>query len=124
MVCRADRDDVRTVIRRAMHDPATSVAVLAERALLGALDGGCQVPIAALGRMDHGTLHFMARVLSHDGRTCLEESHDQSIDLSDPERAEALATALGQHAAERLLARGAESVLATARAATESGSTP
>lgn len=124
MVCHAERDDVRALVRRAMHDPATGVAVLAERALLGALDGGCQVPIAALGRVDHGTLHFLARVLSHDGSTCLEESHTQSIDLSDPEGAEAKAAALGRHAAERLRTRGAESVLATARAAAESGYPP
>lgn len=120
LVCRGDRQDVRALVRQAMHDPATATAVLAERALLGALDGGCQVPIAALGRVKDGALQFLARVLSQDGTTCLEESHTQSIDLSDPDGTEALAAALGLHAAERLRARGADSVLAAARAATES----
>ncbi|MDW7651342.1 MAG: hydroxymethylbilane synthase, partial [Bacillota bacterium] len=48
---RADDDFVNEVVS-ALHDVQTAAAILAERAFLRKLEGGCQVPIGALGRLE------------------------------------------------------------------------
>jgi hydroxymethylbilane synthase len=50
-----------------LDDPATSAAVTAERAFLAGLGGGCQAPIAALGRLRAGTLHLTGLLATPDG---------------------------------------------------------
>jgi hydroxymethylbilane synthase len=50
-----------------VHDPETAAAVAAERALLGELEGGCQGPIGALGRIRGTELQLEAVVASLDG---------------------------------------------------------
>jgi hydroxymethylbilane synthase len=86
---------------------ASTLAVRAERSLMSALQGGCQVPIAALAEA-HGDqgLRLRAFVGSVDGRQTLR---DELIGR-DPEE-------LGQALAERLLAAGAQAILADVRAA-------
>ena len=37
-----------------MNHVPSQVAVTAERAFLGRLEGGCLVPVAALGRLENG----------------------------------------------------------------------
>ena len=51
-----------------LHDPATAAAVRAERRLMVDLDGGCRLPIGALGtpRPDGG-LHLLGGVAAEDG---------------------------------------------------------
>ncbi len=61
--CRAD--DAETLrLLAPLNDPATRACVLAERALLRGLGGGCLVPIGALGTVAGETLHLRAAVLS------------------------------------------------------------
>ena len=48
-------------------DPATSLAVRAERALLAGLGGGCREPVGALGAVDGEALHLVAFAASADG---------------------------------------------------------
>jgi hydroxymethylbilane synthase len=48
------------------HDP-TERAVLAERAMLRALEGGCRVPVGALGLVERGALRLRGVVASPDG---------------------------------------------------------
>ncbi|MGB7024086.1 MAG: hydroxymethylbilane synthase [Candidatus Acidiferrales bacterium] len=48
-------------------DGETRAAVTAERALLAELEGGCQVPLGAWGRIERGALRLDARVLAADG---------------------------------------------------------
>ena len=52
-----------------IHDAATAAATLAERALLRRLEGGCQIPIAALAQINlsGSELVLEARVASEDG---------------------------------------------------------
>ncbi len=52
-----------------LHDAVTAAATLAERALLRRLEGGCQVPIAALAQINtsKSELVLEARVASEDG---------------------------------------------------------
>ena len=81
--------------------------VLAERALLRGLEGGCRAPMAARATADNGTLRLAAVVFSVDGATCLREEAEQDADR-DPE-------ALGEELARRLRERGADRLLVEAR---------
>lgn len=48
------------------HQP-THIAIVAERAFLGTLDGSCRTPIAALAVFNNGRLSFRGEVISPDG---------------------------------------------------------
>ena len=52
------------------HAPTTT-AVLAERALLGALDGSCRTAIGAVTRLDGKTLRLKGEILSPDGQIAI-----------------------------------------------------
>ena len=90
------------------HSP-TALATRAERVLLSVLEGGCQVPVGALARMEGRQLHLRARVAELDGSVSLfVETRGPA---EDPD-------ALGREAAEALLARGAAEILDRIREAT------
>ncbi|NBB85129.1 MAG: hydroxymethylbilane synthase [Bacteroidetes bacterium] len=107
IVCAENAAATRALLRQTLHDEATSAAVLSERALLRRLEGGCQVPIGARGRLEDGMLHLDACVAALDGSRLLRSADHAALD-----RAEALGTAL----AERLLAQGADAILQGIRA--------
>lgn len=112
---RADDADVHRAVRRAVHDDVTSVEVAAERAFLRRLEGGCQVPVAALARLEgassHPILRLQGRVISLGGDRLVEGVEAGS------RRDEAGAAALGTALAERLLGEGATTILAEVREA-------
>jgi hydroxymethylbilane synthase len=85
-----------------LNDPASSVAVSAERAFLKKLEGGCQVPIAAFGRMEGGTLHIEGLVGRTDGKKLIRHH------VEGPARE---AEAMGTRLAEILLENGAGEIL-------------
>lgn len=78
------------------------LAVTAERTFLQRLGGGCQVPIAALGRLQGETLSLQGLVATPEGKQLLRD-HVQG------HRTEA--SALGTQLAERLLLQGAAKIL-------------
>ena len=82
-----------------------AVAVAAERALLAALGGGCQAPVAAYcGDWGNGKRRLYGRVTATDGSVQLTASAE--LDDSKPERAgEAVARLLEGEGAASLLAR-------------------
>jgi hydroxymethylbilane synthase len=86
----------------------TRAATAAERALLGRLEGGCQVPVGALAEVRDGRLHLAAVVCSLDGRQSAEA--EQEGDLAEP-------LALADAVSEVLLRAGAEAILASVRSA-------
>ena len=92
---------VRAVVAVLDH-PLTHAAVLAERAFLRRLEGGCQVPFAAHARIAEGQLLLRGLVASPDGRRLVRGER-----RGTPGEAEAVGTAL----AEDLLARGAAEIL-------------
>ncbi len=96
------------------HEP-TRLATAAERALLACLEGGCQVPIGALGSWHDRTLALEAVVADLDGRTVVRETAEAVV------RNEEDARALGVNVAERLLAGGAGAILERVRASGETG---
>jgi len=107
--CRAD--DAATLARLApLDDPPTRRAVLAERAALAELEGGCMVPLGAWGRdADGGRLALDVAVYDHDGRVRLVSSLLGPRD--DPE-------GLGRRVAGALKGQGAERLLRQSRPVT------
>ncbi len=85
-----------------LDDAATHTAVTAERGVLGALGGGCQVPIGAHALVRDGRLHVQAIVAAPDGSELIRAEAEGA-----PADAEAIGRALG----EQLLARGARRIL-------------
>jgi len=107
IVCAEQEDGIRKLLHDTLHDEETAAAVLAERALLRRLEGGCQVPIGARGRLVDGELHLDACVVALDGSELIRDATTGA-----PDNAEALGTAL----AESLLASGADRILQHIRA--------
>ncbi|HSC58058.1 MAG TPA: hydroxymethylbilane synthase [Gemmatimonadales bacterium] len=64
----AARPDVVEMVR-ALNDPDTEAAVLAERAFLGAVGGGCSSAVAAHARVQGATLSLHAMIGAVDGRS-------------------------------------------------------
>ncbi len=67
-----------------LDDPPTHAAVTGERAFLAGLGGGCQAPIAALGRSRAGTLHLSGLLATPEGalhRRTLTGPVEQAADL-------------------------------------------
>jgi hydroxymethylbilane synthase len=81
-------------------DPDADAAVRAERTLLGALHGGCSVPVGALAVRRDGVLALSAQVTSLDGR----EQVTGTVTGTDPE-------ATGTALAATLRERGADAIL-------------
>jgi len=87
---------------RQLDHPPTRAAVTAERALLAALGGGCQVPIGAYATVSEGRLRLLSVVVSPDG-ACLVRDQAEGP-ASDAAR-------IGRELAEALLAAGADRIL-------------
>ncbi|HSM85893.1 MAG TPA: hydroxymethylbilane synthase [Candidatus Limnocylindrales bacterium] len=83
-----------------LNDPDTGAAVLCERALLGSLGGGCQVPIGAFAQKNGHGFKLLAMVGRPDGSEVLREFTEGA----DPEQ-------LGRQTAQKLLKRGADKIL-------------
>jgi hydroxymethylbilane synthase len=88
----------------ALDDVTTHVAVTAERAVLGSLGGGCQVPIGAHATVAEGRIRLLGVVASPDGTEIIRAMSEGAV----PD-AEALGRALG----EELLNMGARRILET-----------
>ncbi len=100
-------DDYRTRAALAAIDHFPShAAVLAERAMLAALRGGCLAPVAALGRVEGDRLSLTGRVLGPEG--------GERIEFAAADAAEA-GIDLGCHVAAALIERGAARMIEAAR---------
>jgi hydroxymethylbilane synthase len=90
------------VLPAVLDHHATHVAVLAERGLLAALGGGCQVPIGAHATVSLGRVKLLGLVAAPDG---------SEIVRAESEGPCSEATAIGQHLGAELLERGARKIL-------------
>jgi hydroxymethylbilane synthase len=94
-----------------LDDRASRLATTAERALLRRLEGGCQVPLGAIGILaDDDTLRLHAAVCALDGSKLLEAKAQMPATLAN-------AVSLGQRLAEDLLSQGAAQLIANERTA-------
>jgi len=96
---RADDEQTHRLVRTLDH-AGTRAAVECERALLGGMGGGCQVPVGALAVREGDGLRLRAMVGRPDGSEVLREEAQGA----DPQR-------LGRETAEKLLRRGGERIL-------------
>ena len=99
---RAD-DEVTASRIAALDDEYTHIRVDAERAVNARLEGSCHLPIAAHAEHDGSTLRLRAAVGKPDGSVMVRD------EISGPTGE---AAGLGQALAERLLAAGADRILA------------
>jgi len=85
-----------------LDDPETRAAIITERALLAALQGGCQVPIGAWARIERGEMVLEACVTSVDGQQQVKQrltgAPDQGVQL-------------GEQMARLLMETGAQTIL-------------
>ena len=98
----AQRQDLLPLLAPLNHE-ATASCVEAERAMSRALAGSCQVPLGAFAERSGNTVTMRGFVASIDGREMLRA--DVSGDAADAE-------ALGRLLADRLIAQGADRILA------------
>ncbi len=97
-------NDVNTIaLLQPLHHPLTAEQVTAERAMNRRLQGGCQVPIAGYAIHESDTLWLRGLVGDPDGSLLLKDEIS-----GKPEDAESMGIAL----ADRLLAAGADKILA------------
>ena len=100
--CRTDNKEVRSMLEFLNH-PATKNCTDAERAFLGLVEGGCQVPIGVHADViENNKMHITAIIASLDGSTLLRDEIEG--DVTD-------AVALGQNLGRRMLANGGKAIL-------------
>jgi hydroxymethylbilane synthase len=80
----------------------TQISLLAERAFLKKLGGGCQVPVAGLAKAEGGRVALLGLVAAVDGRKVVKGRVEGSAGKNEE---------LGQGLAEKLLRKGAEDIL-------------
>lgn len=96
---------------RPINRPETQAAVVAERAFLAGLGGGCAVPIAAYASLAaSGHLHLRGRVCAQDGAAQIEVSAAAPVSDSGGFDIDAAAR-LGLELAQTALARGAAALI-------------
>lgn len=102
------REEDTALVRalRVLDDRPSRAAVTAERALMSALGGGCQTPIAANARVDGDNLIMRAMVASLDGGRLVRAEETGIMEN---------AAALGLRTAEKLLSAGAREILEEVR---------
>jgi hydroxymethylbilane synthase len=99
---REDDQELRALLQEAIHHPATSVTVSAERAFLGRLGGGCQVPVAAHALLEGEQLRLEGLIGHPAGSPCFR-GQDRGP-ASAPK-------VIGERLADELLGRGGRGVL-------------
>jgi hydroxymethylbilane synthase len=95
---------LRALVQGTLNHGPTEKAVLAERAMLRALEGGCRVPVGALGLIEGSAVRLRGVVVSPDGALV----YTGEAEGEDPEE-------VGDRLARELLERGAAVVLGEIR---------
>lgn len=89
-----------------INHPKTNFAVSAERAFLQRLEGGCRVPIGALGTVNGTTLQLEGMICSLDGKTMYRSKMEDEVISAEN---------LGIRLAEELLSQGGDKILGDIR---------
>ncbi len=96
-------EDIATfsLLNEIQHQP-TQIALIAERAFLNALGGGCKVPVAAYASIEGDAVNLISVASDHEGSRLYKVQSTDSI--SDPVEA-------GRNIARKLLDSGAGAIL-------------
>lgn len=98
--------DKRNAIRRLTNHEPTETCLLAERAYLRRLEGGCSIPVFALATWMGGEIRLTGGIISLDGGQLIRETFTGPPAEAEP---------LGHQLAEHVLATGGDSILSTIR---------
>jgi hydroxymethylbilane synthase len=103
-------DEALASLLAPLNDETATIETTAERALLGFLEGGCQVPVGALARRGAANdLHLVGLVASLDGRSTIRRDARAVVTSVED------AGALGEALARDMLDAGARAILAVIR---------
>ena len=103
-------DEALASLLAPLNDETSAIETTAERALLGFLEGGCQVPVGALARRGPADeLHLIGLVASLDGRSTIRRDARAVVTSVED------AGALGEALARDMLDAGAREILAVIR---------
>jgi hydroxymethylbilane synthase len=102
IVCRATDDSTRNLVQVLDHSPSRT-AVTAERGLLRALGGSCQIPVAGKANVQGQRLTIKGLIASLDGTRVIAEELSGSAERP---------TDLGLELGQKLLSMGAGEILA------------
>lgn len=100
--CRANDTETRAMLDF-LDDLPTRQATSAERAFLGLVEGGCQVPIGVHADVEGDKIRVEAIIAALDGSTVLRDTITGSADN---------AASLGQELGRKMLANGGQEILA------------
>ncbi len=98
---REDDLDILNILSK-INDEETNFIVTAERAFLKKLEGGCQVPIACMGKIENGELLLKGLVATLDGKKIIEDSVSGEREK---------ANSIGLELADKLIKKGAKNIL-------------
>ncbi|HSH24392.1 MAG TPA: hydroxymethylbilane synthase [Massilibacterium sp.] len=101
--CRAEDEDLLRLLNR-FNDEETYDTVMAERAFLDEIEGGCQVPIAGHAVVCDGEIELIGLVATPDGKTVLKEA----VKGKNPKE-------IGMTVAKTLKEKGATDILDTVK---------
>lgn len=100
--CRSDNKEVREMLAF-LNDLPTKQATDAERAFLGLIEGGCQVPIGVHAEAENDNVKIEAVIASLDGSKVLRNNiTGPAVNAAD----------LGRKLGQQMLAEGGEQILA------------
>lgn len=98
---RENDTEVMEILKQINHEP-TWISILAERAFLRTLEGGCQVPLGCYSKIEGEQITLHGFVASIDGKESIKDIVTGSV--NDPE-------ACGQQLAAKLIEKGAQKIL-------------
>lgn len=105
--CAKDLDpELKQKIKAALDHADTHTCLLAERAFLKTMEGGCSIPSFALATLTPGEVSITGGIVSLDGKTLLQETMVAPLEE---------AGALGKKMAETILSKGGEEILKSIR---------
>jgi len=102
IACREDDDELRALLRDALHHEPSGFAAQAERAFLREVGGGCQVPLGAWAHIEEEALVLDACIAALDG-----SEHHRDQRRCAPEEG----STAGRELAVDLLAAGGDEIL-------------
>jgi len=98
----------KETIKKLVNDEKTEICLLAERAFLNSMQGGCSVPVFAVATLEQEQVQIRGGVISLDGSELLSEC------ISSPAGREE-AIALGRSLARSVLSKGGAKILESIR---------
>ena len=94
--------EMKKAIRLALNHPKTETCLLAERAYLKAMDGGCSIPVFAMATLDNEQIVLKGGIVSLNGQEQIVKKVVGA--LNDPQL-------IGNQLAEDVLAAGGKEIL-------------